>query len=154
MRIISIRQEPAFKEVAAKYIHNKWGNKNNYQLYEDSILGCVTTKESVPYWYLLEDDNKIIGCAGLIDNDFIDRTDLSPWLCSLFIEDSHRGMALSSLLIEQVKKDAAREGFHKLYLCTDLNGFYEKYDFYHIGEGICPDGKPSKVYEATLTKNI
>jgi len=152
MRIISIRQEPSYKEVAAKYIHSKWGNETNYKLYEDSIFGCVFTKEPVPYWYLVEHSQQIIGCIGLIDHDFISRTDLSPWICSLYIEKDHRGMALGSLLIKQVKKDAEKEGFKKVYLCTDLNGFYEKYDFYHIGEGFCPNGKLAKVYEAVLTK--
>ncbi|MGE5329455.1 MAG: GNAT family N-acetyltransferase [Deltaproteobacteria bacterium] len=150
MRVISIRQEPIYKETAAKYIHSKWGNETNYQLYESSIFGCVSTTKPLPHWYLLEDDNEIIGCAGLIDLDFISRTDLSPWLCSLFIEENHRGMALGSLLIKQIKKDAAKERFERIYLCTDLNGFYEKYDFHYIGEGFCCDGKPTKIYEAVI----
>ncbi|MGE5473920.1 MAG: GNAT family N-acetyltransferase [Ignavibacteriales bacterium] len=152
MRIISIREEPDYKKIATKYIHSKWGNETNYQLYEDSIFGCVSTKESVPYWYLLEENNKIIGCIGLIDQDFISRTDLSPWLCSLYIEKEYRGMALGAMLIKKVKEDAAKEGFKKVYLCTDLNGFYEKYEFYHIGEGFCPDGKITKIYEVFLNK--
>jgi len=152
MRIISIRHEPNYKEVAVKYIHSKWGNENNYQLYEDSIFGCVSTKEPMPYWYLLEDDKQIIGCIGLIDHDFISRTDLSPWLCSLYIEKDHRGKALGSLLIEQVKKDAAQEGFEKIYLCTKLNDFYEKYDFHYIGVGFYPNSEPSNTYEANLAR--
>ncbi|BAE84637.1 GNAT family N-acetyltransferase [Desulfitobacterium hafniense] len=150
MRIISIRQEPDYKEVAARYIHSKWGNETNYPLYQDSIFGCVSIGESVPYWYLLEDDEHIIGCIGLIDHDFISRTDLSPWLCSLYIEEPYRGKGLGALLIEQVKKDAEQEGFKKIYLCTELNGFYEKYDFHYIGEGFYPNGDSSKVYEANL----
>jgi len=150
MRIISIRQKPEYKEVAAKYIHSKWGNETNYQLYEDSIFGCVSSKESVPYWYLMEVDKQIIGCIGLIDHDFISRTDLSPWLCSLYIERHHRGKGLGSLLIEQVKKDAAQEGFEKVYLCTGLNKFFEKCDFHYIGEGFYPNGEPSKIYEANF----
>ncbi|MBC2581675.1 GNAT family N-acetyltransferase [Clostridium sp. DJ247] len=152
MRIISVRQEPNYKEIAAKYIHSKWGNETNYQLYEDSIFGCVNTKEPVPYWYLLEIDNQIVGCTGLIDHDFINRIDLSPWLCSLYIEKEHRGKALGSLLIEQVKKDAGLEGFESIYLCTELNEFYEKYGFKYIGEGFYPDGQPSKIYEVKLVK--
>lgn len=152
MRIISIRQEPAYKEVAAEYIHSKWGNETNYQLYEDSIFGCISITESVPYWYLLEYDEHIIGCIGLIDHDFISRTDLSPWLCSLYIEKHHRGKGLGSLLIEQVKQDAAREGFEKVYLCTELNEFYEKYDFHCIGEGFYPNGESSKIYETNLNE--
>jgi GNAT superfamily N-acetyltransferase len=123
MRIISIRKEPAYKGFAAKYIHSKWGNESNYQLYEDSIFGCVNRKEPLPHWYLLEVDHKIAGCAGLIDQDFISRADLSPWLCSLFVEENCRGNALGSLLIEQVKRDAEAEGFQSVYLCTELDDF-------------------------------
>jgi GNAT superfamily N-acetyltransferase len=152
MRIISIRQEPDYKKIAAKYIHSKWGNETNYQLYEDSIFGCVSTNEPVPCWYLLEEDNQIIGCIGLIDHDFISRIDLSPWLCSLYIEKNHRGKALGLLLIEQVKKDAAQKGFKKVYLCTELSSFYEKYGFHYIGDGFYPTGEPSKIYETLLSK--
>ncbi|TCO72298.1 GNAT family N-acetyltransferase [Marinisporobacter balticus] len=152
MRIISVRQECDYKEVAAKYIHSKWGNETNYQLYEDSIFGCVSTKEPVPYWYLLESDKKIVGCIGLIDHDFISRTDLSPWLCSLYIEKDYRGKALGALLIEQVKKEAEKEGFERIYLCTELNEYYEKNGFRYIEEGFYPNGEPSKIYEINLTK--
>jgi len=152
MRIISVRKEPNYKEVATKYIHSKWGNETNYQLYEDSIFGCVSTKESVPCWYLLESENQIVGCIGLIDHDFINRTDLSPWLCSLYIEKGHRGKALGSLLIERVKKDAGLEGFESIYLCTELNEFYEKFGFNYLEKGFYPDGQPSKIYKRKLTK--
>jgi len=152
MRIISIRQEPNYKEVAVKYIHSKWGNEANYQLYEDSIFGCVNTNESVPYWYLIESNDQIVGCIGLIDHDFINRTDLSPWLCSLYMEKDHRGKAWGALLIEQVKKDAEKEGFEKVYLCTELNEFYEKYGFNYFEEGFYPNGEPSKIYESSFNK--
>lgn len=152
MRIISIRQEPSYKEIATKYIHSKWGNETNYQLYEDSIFSCVNTKEPVPYWHLLEDNEQIIGCVGLIEHDFISRTVLAPWICSLYVEKTHRGKVLGSLMIEQVKKDASKEGFEKVYLCTNLDGFYEKYGFRHIGEGFLSSGKPEKIYEAILIK--
>lgn len=150
MRVVSVRLEPAYKEYAVKYIHGKWGDETNYQLYEDSIYGCINSGQSLPYWYLLEDRNEIIGCAGLIDHDFIDRIDLSPWLCSLYIEKEQRGKALSALLIEQVRRDAVLEGFGKLYLCTEMQGFYEKYGFHYIGDGKYPDGEPARIYAAVL----
>jgi GNAT superfamily N-acetyltransferase len=150
MRIISVRQESKYKEAAVKYIHSKWGNQTNYKLYEDSIFGCVSSREPVPYWYLMESDNQIVGCIGLIDHDFINRIDLSPWLCSLYVEKDHRGKAFGALLIEQVKKDAEKEGFKRIYLCTELNKFYEKYDFNYIEEGFYPNGEPSKIYETYL----
>jgi len=151
MRIISVRESEEYKKIATQYIHSKWGNKNNYQLYEDSIYGCVNTKESTPNWYLLEVDNKIVGCAGLIDHDFISRTDLSPWLCSLYIENDYRGKALGSILIAKVKKDA-KKYFKTVYLCTELDGYYEKYGFNYFGEGFYDDGEPSKIYDTDFLK--
>lgn len=152
MKIISVRETEEYKEVVTKYIHSKWGSEDNYQIYEDSIYGCVNKKESTPYWYILKEDNKIVGCAGLIDHDFINRTDLSPWLCSLYIESDYRGGTLGSILIEKVKEDAKKEYFKKIYLCTELDGYYEKYGFNYFGEGFYDDGEPSKIYEADLVE--
>lgn len=69
------------------------------------------------------------------------------------MEKEHRGKALENLLIEQVKKDAELEGFGSIYLCTELNEFYEKYGFKYIGEGFYTDGQPSKIYETKLIKS-
>lgn len=147
MKIISIRQSGEYKEIATQYIHSKWGNKDNYQIYEESICGCVNSKESTPYWYLLENDEKIIGCAGLIEQDFISRTDLSPWLCSLFIESEYRGKELGAILIEKVKEAAKNEHFKSVYLCTSLNKYYEKYGFYYFGKGFYDNGEQAKIYK-------
>ena len=152
MKIISIRQSEEYKGIATQYIHSKWGNEDNYLIYEDSIFGCVNTTESTPYWYLLEEDNKIIGCAGLIDQDFISRTDLSPWLCSLYIESDYRGKALGSILIEKIKEDAQKEHFKAVYLCTELDRYYEKYGFHYYGEGFYDNGELTKIYEVDLVK--
>lgn len=152
MKIISIRESEEYKEIATQYIHSKWGSENNYQIYQDSILGSVDTKESTPYWYLLEEDNKIIGCAGLIDHDFISRTDLSPWLCSLYIEADYRGKALGSILIEKVKEDSKKEHFKSVYLCTELDGYYEKCGFHYFGEGFYDNGEGAKIYEVDFIK--
>jgi predicted GNAT family N-acyltransferase len=152
MKIVSIREFTEYKEIATKYIHSKWGNDNNYQVYEDSILDCVINKGSTPYWYLLEENNKIIGCAGLIDHYFISRTDLSPWLCSLYIESDYRGKALGSILIEKIKEDSKKERFKSVYLCTQLDGYYEKYGFHYFGEGFFDNVEPARIYEVDLIR--
>lgn len=153
MRVISIRHEPEYKEHAVEYIYEKWGDGNR-QLYVDSIFGCIGSRNPIPHWYLLEDGNRIVGCAGLVEHDFIDRVDLSPWLCALYIEKDKRGKSLSKLLIDQVKRDARHTGFEKVYLCTEHVGFYEKFGFQYIGEGKYPDGDPSRIYEAEIEAQL
>ncbi|WP_278246884.1 GNAT family N-acetyltransferase [Alkaliphilus transvaalensis] len=106
----------------------------------------------MPHWYLLlNDSEEVIGCAGLITNDFISRMDLYPWVCALFIDANYRGKAYGSLLLEKAKEDAKKGGFSHLYLCTDHIGLYEKYHFKYIGEGYHPWGVSSRIYEAVLT---
>nr|WP_309770547.1 GNAT family N-acetyltransferase [Chryseobacterium sp. SORGH_AS_0909] len=99
---------------------------------------------------MLEKDNEIIGCAGLITNDFISRMDLYPWLCAMFIDEKHRGNNYGRLLIEQAKNDARETGFARLNLCTDHMGYYEKYGFSYIGQGYHPWGEESRIYQIKL----
>lgn len=96
MKIISVRENSEYKDVAIDYISSKWSAPRI--IYEDCITHAITTLSPLPQWYLLMDEKKIIGCAGLITNDFISRMDLYPWLCALFIEESQRGNSYGSLL--------------------------------------------------------
>lgn len=150
MKIISVKEYPEYKDRAIKYFQSKWASENSMKVYEDCITNCITTSNLLPQWYLLMDNDKIIGCAGLITNDFISRMDLYPWVCSIYIEKEHRGKAYGSILLEQAKKDAKISGFSHLYLCTDHIGYYEHYGFEHIGTGYHPWGDSSRIYATTL----
>ncbi len=148
MKIISVRESPEYKDVTIKYFQSKWTALPI--IYEDSITHALTTPNPLPQWYLLEKEGKIIGCTGLVTNDFISRMDLYPWICGVYIEEKHRGNAYASLLIERAKEDTLKSGFFRVYLSTDHIGFYEKYGFKYIGQGYHPWGEESRIYEAVL----
>ncbi|MCY9140579.1 GNAT family N-acetyltransferase [Peribacillus frigoritolerans] len=63
----------------------------------------------------MEDYGEIIGCAGLISNDFISRMDLWPWICALYIDNSYRGRSLGKELLLRAKADAEKAGSIPLY---------------------------------------
>lgn len=146
VKVISIRENPKYKDVSIEYIQRIWASEKSLKVYEDCITNCIATSNPLPQWYLLMDENKIIGCSGLITNDFISRMDLYPWVSSLYIEKEYRGNAYGSLLIEKAKSDAKENGFSNLYLCTDHIDFYEHYGFEHIGTGYHPWGESSRIY--------
>ena len=149
MKIISVRENPTYKDIAIKYFQSKWPDAYPI-LYEDSINHSIDSPNPLPQWYLLEKDNEIIGCAGLITNDFISRMDLYPWVCALYIDENHRGHFYSTLLLEKAKEDAVKAGFKNLYLSTEHIGFYEKMGFNSIGQGYHPWEDESRIYEIRI----
>lgn len=149
MKVISIRENHEYKDQAIKYFQSKWQSVWPI-IYEDCINHSLTTMNPLPQWYLLKKEGLIIGCAGLITNDFISRMDLYPWVCAIFIEEKHRGHNFASILIDKAKADAKKAGFEHLYLCTDHIGYYEKQGFEYIGQGYHPWREESRVYQYKL----
>lgn len=150
MTILSVRKHPQLAQDAIAYFQAHWANQDNAMVYEDCILSSLDATSPLPQWYLLYENNQIIGCAGLVTNDFISRMDLYPWLCALYIEKAHRGHAYGALLIKHIKEEAKKLGFDSLYLCTDHIGYYEHYSFTYMGQGYHPWGHSSRIYKATL----
>ncbi len=149
MKIESVRENPNIKNKAITYFQKSWKNVLPI-IYDNSISHSIKSMNPLPQWYLLVEQEEIVGCAGLITNDFISRGDLYPWICALFIEEKHRGNAYGSLLINKAKKDAIAGGFNHVYLCTEHIGYYEKYDFTYLGQGYHPWGDESRIYELKL----
>lgn len=149
MKIISIRENPNYKDLAIEFFQQSW--KSVWPvIYKDCIDHCINASNDLPQWYLLEKENEIIGGAGLITNDFISRGDLYPWVCAIFIVEKHRGNAYGSLLLEKAKNDTKKSGFEYLYLCTEHIGYYEKYGFEYIGQGYHPWEAESRIYQIEL----
>lgn len=149
MRIISVRENPEYKDKAIRFFQESWPSVYP-MMYEDSINHCIGAENDLPQWYLLENEGWIIGCAGLITNDFVSRMDLYPWICALFISGEHRGNNYAELLIDKAKTDSKRFGFRYLNLITDHIGYYEKFGFEYIGQGYQPWQEELRIYQIRL----
>jgi GNAT superfamily N-acetyltransferase len=154
MEVISVRNQPQMVDSAISYIQSKWASDQSMAVYQDCIFHSLSTPSALPRWYLLVDRGVIIGCAGLVTNDFISRMDLYPWICALYIEEKYRGRNLGKLLIRAAVSDAKEGGFEHCYLCTDHFGYYEKFGFTKIGVGFHPWGETSSIYQIPTQHNI
>ena len=145
IKIIGIREHPQYLEKGIDYFAQKWNIDR--RIYADCISNSITTYSPIPRWYLMLKDDEIIGGFGLITNDFISRQDLFPWFCALYVEESERGNQLGCKMLEYGLIESAKLGYKKLYLCTDLDNYYEKYGWNLLATGFHPWGEESKIYE-------
>ena len=147
MKIVNVKEYQGGIESAIAYIHDKWGSRENYDFYRDAIVHSSEPGRRLPKFFLLLDGDEIVGCYGLVTNDFISRHDLYPWFACLFIDERKRGGELGKLLMDHAEKETRKAGFSSLYLTTDHDGYYERYGWRRIEDGFEPSGKRTRIYE-------
>ena len=140
-----MRDNPEYLEIAVDYFSSKW--RIARQIYFDCISHSLTTESPLPRWFLMLKGDIVIGCYGLITNDFISRQDLMPWLCALYVEKDFRGSKLGSKLLGHGIHETEKLGFKKAYISTDHTGYYEKYGWSYIGNGYGVSGEEARIYE-------
>lgn len=133
-----LRENPAWKNPAARWFHSKWG------VPESAYLACMEDylEGRTPYgWYLCMDGQRIVGGLGVIENDFHDRPDLTPNICAVYTEEECRGQGIAGKLLNLAVEELRKTGISPVYLVTDHTGFYERYgwEFYCMVQG---DGEP------------
>lgn len=125
MELLRLREHETLIGQAAAWFHSKWGVPA--EAYRKSMQESLQNQTAVPQWYVMRDGDAIIGGAGIIENDFHDRKDLSPNVCALYVEDSCRRRGIAGRLLEYACRDMARAGIPTLYLVTEHTSFYERY---------------------------
>lgn len=121
--ILRLRDHPELAFRAADWFHAKWGIPRD--AYEESITACLNG--AGPQWYVVMAADEIIGGLGVIENDFHDRTDLTPNVCAVYVEPAHRNRGIAGRMLDFVCRDMADLGVGTLYLLTDHDSFYERY---------------------------
>ena len=124
-KIVKIQEQPELKNRAANWFHEKWNIP--YQAYLGSIDECIKDKKTVPQWYVVISEDKIIGGLGIIENDFHHRKDLTPNICALYVEQNYRCQGIAGKLLDYACEDMKKKGIGTLYLITNHTTFYERY---------------------------
>lgn len=131
---IPLKEREELKERAAEWFHEKWG------VPKDAYLECIESYlggETEYGWYLCMDGDRIVGGLGVIENDFHNRPDLTPNICAVYTEESHRRMGIAGKLLDMAVEDLRGKGISPVYLLTDHIGFYERYgwEFFCMVQG-------------------
>ena len=119
-QFIDLRSAPAEMERAAAWFHSKWGVPT------EAYLDCMQAYlqgETELGWFLCMHGDKIVGGLGVIENDFHDRKDLTPNVCAVYTEESHRSRGIAGRLLNMAVEDLRQKGISPVYLVTDHTGF-------------------------------
>lgn len=147
-RILSLHDEPAWKEKASAWFHEKWGVPQ--EEYAKSMEECIRGGQAVPQWYILPYQGEIIAGVGVIENDFHDRKDLTPNVCALYVEKEWRNRGIAGQLLAHVTEDMHQKGVDTLYLITDHTSFYERYGWQFLCM-VQEDGNSIRMYTHQVT---
>lgn len=112
--IITIRKNTGLIGQASQWFHQKWGIPQ--EAYMESMEECIGQSSAVPQWYLIMDGQTIIAGAGVIENDFHDRKDLTPNVCAVYVEEAYRCQVLAGELLQFICEDMKKQGIGTLYL--------------------------------------
>jgi GNAT superfamily N-acetyltransferase len=135
---IALREKPELMNPAAEWFNSKWGVPTEAYL---ECMEAYLKGDTELGWYLCLDGERIVGGLGVIENDFHDRPDLTPNVCAVYTEESHRCQGIAGELLNMAVADLRSKGISPAYLVTDHIGFYERYgwEFLCMVQG---DGEP------------
>lgn len=79
-------------------------------------------------------DGEIIGYCTFLKTDYYPENRYWPWISSIFVGEAHRSQGVCGMLIEAAIRYAREQGFNRVYIPSDMLGFYERYGFARIDE--------------------
>ena len=120
LQIVSVKQSPVGTQEALDYIHRVWNGNNQASNFFDMITKVSLGDEEMGNFYVLLQDNEVIGCCGLVTHDVVTSRNFYPWVTSLYIDEAYRGRNYGQLLLNHVGHQAQLMGYQKLYLTLYL----------------------------------
>lgn len=114
----------------AKWFHNEWGYLHPGATLENRLkeLSLYLINKNLPECFVLEQHNKLIASASLVNNDMDTRQDLFPWLASVYVDENLRKKGYGELVVKKVMNQAKQIGFKELFLFTpDQENWYKKF---------------------------
>jgi GNAT superfamily N-acetyltransferase len=136
-----LKEHPEQFNAWSQFIIKAWGSEVTSPLYVDHFYWMMKSSNSIPTWGVLTLNDEVIGCCGLIVNDFNSRMDVWPYLAAVYIEDKYRHQGYGTWMIKTMIHHGFELGFKDIYCASDLFEFYQSVGFKHIGKTYHPWGE-------------
>ena len=117
--VVSIDTCPDSIPLLARWLNRQWGQARGRTLPEsEAILRSFVNNERLPLALIALYGADPAGIVFLRDHDLDARTDLEPWLSSLFVVPDYRRRGVGAALVRACVARAADFGIRKLFLYT------------------------------------
>lgn len=130
MEIVKIENKTFLKEKLIDFAENcSWeaGKHLAFILKENNFLEWEAVFAAVS-------EDEIIGFCTFLETDYYPENRYFPWISSIFVDENFRGKRISFAMIEKAIEHAKLWNFDKVYVPSDMTGFYEKCGFEKIDE--------------------
>ncbi len=137
MKIVNIKEDSKFLSEYIELCSYEWGNKKSkleMQKYVEKRKRSIFNDDKVISILSLVDNNHLIGFISLFKYDGEDRKDLTPWYATMYVKKEYRNRGYSKLLNDAILEEAAKLGYEKVYLKTELDNYYEKFGAKYVGK--------------------
>ena len=137
MKIYNIKEKQNFIREVAELTEKEWGKYKDINEFNEKVIKKINkiknNLNNNNYCKLiLLDKNELIGFISIFETDGEERKDLSPWYATMYVKKEYRKKGYSKLLNNAILKEAKKLGYEKIYLKSELNGYYEKFGAIYI----------------------
>lgn len=114
-------------ETICKWHHDEWTYlnpgrpiENRFEEMQEHLKNGV-----IPNTYVAFLDGKPVGSASILVSDMHERSDLTPWLASVYVLKECRHKGIGRMVVQKIMDHAKAGGVEKFYLYTpDREHFY------------------------------
>jgi GNAT superfamily N-acetyltransferase len=118
---------PEYTPTVAKWIFDTFSHEFEGMTLREWTELLEPTHNPDKVTFVAIENGQVVGTASLDTEDLPPRSDLSPWLASVYVLPEFRARGLGAKLIEAVEGEAKARGFENIYLhTTDRADFYKK----------------------------
>jgi len=134
LRIASVSKQPELAALVAEWrVSAFFDHPGRYTVREMTAL-ILRPPGGPNETFVLFDNGRAVGTAGLMRSDLESRPDLTPWLGGLYVEPAFRGRGHATALVRQVEEFARAASVSTLWLYTlNADGLYLRLGWQHAG---------------------
>jgi GNAT superfamily N-acetyltransferase len=157
MHITTLHDRPDMAPILARWAYNEWYRHRplQYELVLKAFL-ARTKNSALPQSFLAMEGDIPLGMVTIKKDDLWSRTDLNPWLSSLYVAPEFRGRGAGHALVRAVIGRAGELGFTSIFLFLGqsdqdrLERFYLKRGWEVVDKSFDNDGLETKILGFTL----